>query len=143
MKSDPKRSKVNISIRGSAILCVAVLFSAGCSNQKPTDPKPVETEAPLKEFKVDENAPEGLSFTLREAKETPEAVIGARLVQGEALSAKEAAELLERLPALPKEESKQTDFAFRERSMPAPRTGDTIQTAFPPEETLTPPAGAT
>ncbi|WP_162687548.1 Ig-like domain-containing alpha-2-macroglobulin family protein [Bradymonas sediminis] len=132
-----------MSIRWSAVWCMAVLLSAGCSNKTPADSKPVETAAPLEEFKVDENAPGGLSFTLREAKETPEEVTGARLVEGKALSAEETTELLGRLPALPDEKSKQTDFAFRERSMPAPRTGDTIQTAFPPEESLAPPAGAT
>lgn len=92
---------------------------------------------------MDKNAPEGLSYTLRESQATPDEVIGARLVQGTALSDQDTAELLGRLPALPDEKSKQTDFAFRERSKPAPRTGDTIQTAFPPEETLAPPPGAT
>src|SRR5690554_5282506 len=126
-----------------AATAACFVMSAGCSANKPGDKRPVQTDAEvIEEYKMDENAPEGLSFTLREAEAPREEVLGERLVVGEALSAKETAALLSRLPALPDEEAQQTDFAFRERSKPAPRTGDTIQTAFPPEETLAPPPGA-
>lgn len=129
------------TVLAASAACLAV--SAGCSANKTGDKRPVQTDAEvIEEYKMDENAPEGLSFTLREAEATPEDVIGARLVEGEALSAAETAALLARLPALPDEEAQQTDFAFRERSKPAPRTGDTIQSVFPPDQTLSPPPSA-
>src|SRR5690554_36374 len=148
MNSDPTKSGFRLSNRWGAMICVAaqaMIFLSACSSNKPGDAQPIATYAASipQEYKMDKNAPEGLSFTLTETTAPNEELIQPRLVTGEELSAKERADLLGRLPPLPDEAANQKDFAFRARSKPAPRPGETIETAFPPDATLPPPPGAT
>lgn len=147
MKSDPISSKFGVSIRWSALICVAaqaVLLLSACSSNKPGDTSPIATDAESvpQPFHLDENAAKGLTFSLSETSAPDEDLIQPRLVTGEELTGQDRATLLARLPDLPDEKANQTDFAFRKRSKPAPRTGDTIRTAFPPDATLPAPAAA-
>ena len=50
----------------------------------------------------------------------------------EPLSGDETQNLLKRLPPIKVEGDDEKDFALRDRSLPAPRTGQTISEAFPP-----------
>ncbi|AWV89353.1 Ig-like domain-containing alpha-2-macroglobulin family protein [Bradymonas sediminis] len=148
MNSDPTKSGFRLSNRWGAMICVAaqaMIFLGACSSNKHEDAHPIATDASSipQEYKMDKNAPEGLSFTLSETTAPNEELIRPRLVTGEELSAQERADLLGRLPPLPDEAANQKDFAFRARSKPAPRPGETIESAFPPDATLPPPPGAT
>jgi uncharacterized protein YfaS (alpha-2-macroglobulin family) len=77
----------------------------------------------------------GLSFRLSEGKEQPEKQAAANIAPAKKLTDEEAQSVLKRLPAIKTEASDEQEFAFRERSLPAPRTGKTINVSFPASET--------
>lgn len=58
---------------------------------------------------------------------------------GRRLAGEEVEDLLSRLPALDEDTAEERAWAIREDAPPAPRTGETIEGAFPPEEELEPP----
>src|SRR5262245_53899851 len=71
-------------------------------------------------FRLSEGSPEGAAPpALKRASATP---------IGEA----EAARILERLTPLASMPEDESEFALREKSLPPPRTGQTVQAAFPP-----------
>ncbi len=76
----------------------------------------------------------GLKFRLSEGA----AGVGNRSVtpptSGEALSENQTSNLLKRLPEIKPDKSDQTDFAKRAGSLPAPKTGKTINVRFPSDE---------
>ncbi len=83
----------------------------------------------------------GLRFRLSEGAEkveapTPKATIAATTSLAEA----ETKKLLARLPTLNSDKSDAVSFKFRERSLPPPRTGETIQAAFALPTTNGPPS---
>jgi hypothetical protein len=59
--------------------------------------------------------------------------------QADPLSDEAAQNLLRRLPPIKSEADDEKDFAMRDRSLPAPRTGQTISEAFPPATSATAP----
>lgn len=126
----------------ASLLVLLLTGLSGCGGPKQSDQRPVDTAtSPADESsKMDENAPEGLSFRLHELSDVPDELIAPRLVEGAALSAEQTEQLLGRLPALPDDAAEKSDFALRTRSKPAPRTGDTVERAFPPEDELAPAA---
>ncbi|HVR20235.1 MAG TPA: Ig-like domain-containing protein, partial [Polyangiaceae bacterium] len=71
----------------------------------------------------------GLGFRLSDAE--PEPPPRAALAPAKTLSADDTAKLLARLPAFAKA-AQPSAFALREKSLPPPRPGETIGTAFPP-----------
>ncbi len=75
----------------------------------------------------------GLVFRLSEGvEEKQQAQPQIARPAAEPLSDEAAQNLLKRLPPLKTEDDDQKDFALRDRSLPAPRTGQTISEAFPP-----------
>src|SRR5690554_7771172 len=107
-----------------AATAACLVVSAGCSANKPGDKRPVQTDAEvIEEYKMDENAPEGLSFTLREAEAPREEVLGERLVVGEAPPARETTQLPGRRRPPPEKKPKRPDFASRNGPIPGPATG--------------------
>jgi uncharacterized protein YfaS (alpha-2-macroglobulin family) len=85
---------------------------------------------------------DGLRFRLSEGKETVEAPPAANpTATATTLSEVETRKLLARLPALKPEVSDTLNFKLRERSLPPPRAGETIQAAFALPTTDAPPAG--
>ncbi|WP_168210896.1 Ig-like domain-containing alpha-2-macroglobulin family protein [Persicimonas caeni] len=113
---------------------LALTACSGCGDKK--NERDDQTHAATEtdgEYTVTTEDKEGLQFTLREAKETPDKLVRPRTVEGTPLGEAETKRLLGRLPALPAEEDAQEEFAFRKRSQPPPRTGETVKTAFPPE----------
>ncbi len=117
------------------LLSVAILC-ASCSDKKSgrDDDQHAAADADGEFAMEHDDGEEGLRFSLREAEEPDEDAVRPRTVTGEPLGEQETATLLGRLPALPDEDEAQTEFAFRKRSKPAPRTGETVETAFPPEQ---------
>jgi uncharacterized protein YfaS (alpha-2-macroglobulin family) len=95
---------------------------------------------------VDEEtkAKEGLRFRLSEAPGQPEARPISRVANATPLSDAETQAILRRLPPIKTEASDEADFALREKSLPPPRTGETIKQPFPaPNETALPDQKAT
>ncbi|HWW74548.1 MAG TPA: Ig-like domain-containing protein, partial [Pyrinomonadaceae bacterium] len=89
------------------------------------------------------SAKKGLQFRLSEGVEQSERVEPASVAPAEKLSEAETARVLARLPELKTEEGDRQEFALRERSLPAPRTGATVLQPFPaPEARETPDASA-
>jgi uncharacterized protein YfaS (alpha-2-macroglobulin family) len=80
------------------------------------------------------SGPKGLRFRLSEGTEQPEQQATGGVTPSVKLSESETEQVLKRLPALQPEVGDEQDFALRERSLPAPRTGKVINTSFPAAE---------
>ena len=76
----------------------------------------------------------GLQFRLSEGAGQPERQPATGTAQATRLSAAETESVLKRLPPVKAEEGDQQDFALRDRSLPPPRTGQTINVSFPSSE---------
>ncbi|HEU0177578.1 MAG TPA: alpha-2-macroglobulin family protein [Blastocatellia bacterium] len=76
----------------------------------------------------------GLIFRLSEDRDEPQRQTKPQIARpaAEPLSGEAAENLLKRLPPIKAEGDDQKDFALRDRSLPPPRTGQTIDEAFPP-----------
>jgi alpha-2-macroglobulin len=83
--------------------------------------------------------PKGLRFRLSEGAEQPEQRSTSAAAPAVKLSESDTQRVLARLPALNMESGDEQDFAMRERSLPAPRTGRVINTSFPALEEQRPP----
>ncbi|HEX8710100.1 MAG TPA: alpha-2-macroglobulin family protein, partial [Pyrinomonadaceae bacterium] len=82
---------------------------------------------------------QGLQFRLSEGSEQPPAQAPANVAPVVRLSESEVQSVLKRLPppkAVPADEQ---EFALRDRSLPPPRTGKTINVSFPAAEQVRPP----
>ncbi|MBA3805336.1 MAG: Ig-like domain-containing protein, partial [Acidobacteria bacterium] len=86
-----------------------------------------------------EETVKGLRFRLSEGAAAAEQQPEARVAPATRLSESEAENVLKRLPPVKAEALDEQDFALRERSLPPPRTGKTINAVFPPPvETVRP-----
>jgi uncharacterized protein YfaS (alpha-2-macroglobulin family) len=85
----------------------------------------------------------GLQFRLSEGAEQPERQPANKTAPTSRLSESEIQNVLRRLPAVKTEAGDEQDFALRERSLPPPRTGKTINVSFPSSEPQPTPATTT
>ncbi|MDQ3321734.1 MAG: MG2 domain-containing protein, partial [Acidobacteriota bacterium] len=76
----------------------------------------------------------GLKFRLSEGAEAAENRRITAPAKGDALSENETSNLLKRLPAVKAEADDKTDFAKRQGSLPAPKTGKLVPVKFPATE---------
>ncbi|HKQ78825.1 MAG TPA: DUF6049 family protein [Blastocatellia bacterium] len=76
----------------------------------------------------------GLVFRLSEAQDEPQRLAQSQIARPatEPLSDEATQNLLKRMPPIKAEGDDEKDFALRDRSLPAPRTGQTISEQFPP-----------
>ena len=88
----------------------------------------------------DESSEEGLRFRLSEGSEKREEPKAISVVPAIPLSEAETQKLLARLPNIKPEASDTQNFRLRERSLPPPRAGETIQSAFAFQMPDAPPA---
>jgi uncharacterized protein YfaS (alpha-2-macroglobulin family) len=90
-----------------------------------------------------QDAPAGLDLRVSSGKAGPPAVDHAQLAPARPLPDAEASALLARMTPIATEPGDAQSFALRGRSQPPPRTGQTIQAAFPPPASsgLPPPTG--
>jgi hypothetical protein len=112
-------------------------LALGCPGQRPavTAPPATGQEGSKKvSWRVSKS---GLGFRLSDADEQEER--RATLAKTTALSADETKRLLSRLPPIKQDPDDEKEFAFRDRSMPAPRAGNTVQEQFPPKVDLASP----
>lgn len=73
------------------------------------------------------------TITLSEGQQQPELAEPLPLATGESLSSDEIVAILARLPSLIRDREDQADFRLPDEVIPPPRTGETIDEAFPPE----------
>ncbi|HEX5708410.1 MAG TPA: DUF6049 family protein, partial [Pyrinomonadaceae bacterium] len=83
--------------------------------------------------------PTGLRFRLSEGAEQQETQAPSEVARAEKISDAEARKIFERLPPLKTDGADEQEFNLRERSLPAPRTGQTVLATFPASEQLAPP----
>ncbi|HEY0077686.1 MAG TPA: alpha-2-macroglobulin family protein [Pyrinomonadaceae bacterium] len=130
--------------RAVAWLLVVNIFVAGLPKSQAAPVAASETrEALMSESATDETSSaaeeerRGLQFRLSEGAEQAEAASQAnRVVAATRLSESATEAVLRRLPPLKVEAGDAQEFALRERSLPRPRTGATINNSFPaPEQT--------
>jgi uncharacterized protein YfaS (alpha-2-macroglobulin family) len=81
----------------------------------------------------------GLRFRLSEAPGQPEARPIGNVANATTLSDAETQAILQRLPPIKTDASDEADFALREKSLPPPRTGETIKQTFPAPGEMTRP----
>lgn len=77
---------------------------------------------------------EGLQFRLSQGVGQPENQTAVKPAETSRLSESEVQSVLKRLPPVKAEEGDQQDFALRDRSLPPPRTGKTVNVSFPSSE---------
>lgn len=85
------------------------------------------------------NQGEGMQFRLSEGTEENQRQQPITAAPASPLSDEATNNLLKRLPAIKADADDQKDFAMRDRSLPAPRTGQTINGTFPPADSSTAP----
>jgi alpha-2-macroglobulin len=84
----------------------------------------------------------GLQLKLSEGAPVEERLAPVATAPAAKLSDSEAQNVLKRLQPIKNEPDDQQDFAIRDRSLPAPRTGKTIEASFPPSEKIATPEQA-
>ncbi|HWT03872.1 MAG TPA: DUF6049 family protein, partial [Pyrinomonadaceae bacterium] len=77
---------------------------------------------------------EGLQFRLSQGAGQPEARANAPVADAARLSDAEVQSVFKRLPPVKAEQGDQQDFALRDKSLPPPRTGRTVNVSFPSSE---------
>jgi uncharacterized protein YfaS (alpha-2-macroglobulin family) len=82
----------------------------------------------------------GLQFRLSQGEEQSERQPANNAAPTSRLSESEVQNVLKRLPPVKAEASDEQDFALRDRSLPPPRTGKTINVSFPSSEAAPTPA---
>ncbi|HXG84189.1 MAG TPA: DUF6049 family protein [Pyrinomonadaceae bacterium] len=88
---------------------------------------------------MNQSAEKGLKFRLSEGAAGAENRRATEPAKGDALSETETSNLLKRLPAVKIEQNDQTDFAKRQGTLPAPKTGKVVNVKFPAAEQRTTP----
>lgn len=78
-----------------------------------------------------DGAEDGLTILLSDGKDEGPTVVRTKIAPAEALSDARAQQILSRMPNIFTKKGDKTDFAFRERSLPPPRTGKSVLHAFP------------
>jgi alpha-2-macroglobulin len=81
----------------------------------------------------------GLQLKLSEGAPVEERMARVATAPATKLSDSEAQNVLKRLQPIKNEPDDQQDFAIRDRSLPPPRTGKTIEASFPPSEKIATP----
>ncbi len=81
------------------------------------------------------NEKKGLQFRLSEGAEQSAPAPTSNVAQAAPLGEGDVQNVLKRLPPVKAEATDEQDFALREKSLPPPRTGETIKASFPPPVT--------
>ena len=115
--------------RLAALWCAVSLMTCTPATQtRPGEPKP--PAAPVSYTPTAADAPDGFQLRITEGQAASAAGAAVPVVNATRLDDHATDAMLARLPELDSVEP--TPFAFRARSIPAPRTGDTIAEPFPP-----------
>src|SRR5687767_3443376 len=111
-------------------ICVTILaIGLGCGSKSEKKSEPAKPTKP----KIDpKDLPDGLAIVLSNGKEGAPAYDRAKLGAATKLTDADTKQLLARTKPLPTDPQDLQAFAIRPSSQPAPRTGETIATTFPP-----------
>src|SRR5215207_5100734 len=128
-------------LKNTAVVVLTIQLLAGALSPLVPQTHAGDSGAAVKEtaeWNQDDDAatPRGLRFRLSEGAEESEQrpTVTASPAPAEKLSEAETASVLQRLPPLKAEDEDGQDFNLRERSLPAPRTGQTALASFPSSE---------
>ncbi len=128
--------------RRSLCLLLVLMQTAGVSAQLASAQVARRQPAPRSQMT---NMKQGLQIRLSEGAAVVEPSAANPLAEAQALAADEAERVLRRLQPIKAEAGDEQDFALREKSLPPPRTGKTVEAAFPPassrDVTAPPPSG--
>tara|TARA_R110002073_G_scaffold323204_1_gene500317 strand:+ start:20356 stop:26469 length:6114 start_codon:yes stop_codon:yes gene_type:complete len=131
------KSIVNSRILLALSLCLSLGIGLSCRGNKKSNnggsgvvSENVETDNDKILLKL-EGAEPGLSIILSDGETGGSKVATRPVASASKLDDKRVASLLGRLPKLLQGTGDTTDFAFRERSLPAPRTGKSVKQPFP------------
>jgi uncharacterized protein YfaS (alpha-2-macroglobulin family) len=115
------------------VLCALVaLLATACPGQKPAVAPAKPAEATPKGPLVWKLSKSGLGFRLSNADEDADKESEHKVAPSTPLGAEDARKMAARLPALQAEPDDSKDFAMRDKSLPAPRPGKTVNEPFPP-----------
>ena len=126
----------------AVLVVMGVFLLSGCRGretpQDPTIPTLNDSGETAEDIGTGETSPgdedESLEIQLGEGQVQEQEAEPVPLAAGEPLSEDEIEQILARLPSLLVEPQDQVDFKLPEDSLPPPRTGETIQDAFPPPQ---------
>src|SRR5689334_22502518 len=110
---------------------LGLLLLAGCPGQKPPVAARVEKPAP-EEPLVWKVSKSGLGFRLSNADAEADKPAPHKLAATSAVSADEAKRIAARMPTLAADPDDAKGFAMRDKSIPPPRPGRTVNETFPP-----------
>ena len=111
-----------------ALFVVLGICILGCPGESKVPAAPKSEATAPSAWRVSKS---GVGFRLSNADAVDERT-PAKSAAGEALSEAETRKVLDRLPKLAAAPGDEKDFALRAGSLPAPRTGKTLNAAFPP-----------
>ncbi len=138
-------SRTNVTLQTALLLGLAVsLANCGdCGKKKSSSSKAAPNKAAEEKREALEAAlPSGLAVRLSDGSPGGGAADRLPAAKAAKLGDSESAALLERVPALEGKAEDKKDFALRDRSLPPPLTGETIEGAFPPPPTKAAPPAA-
>ena len=121
--------------RASALISLSGLLASSCGGKSNNTPSgQLGSASPISDqaYVQLKDAPEGLDLRVSDGKQGPPAYDRAKLAPAKKLGSAEVQSLLGRATPITADPDDQKAFALRPGSQPAPRTGQTIQGAFPP-----------
>ncbi|GAP21193.1 Ig-like domain-containing alpha-2-macroglobulin family protein [Leptolinea tardivitalis] len=141
------RKRVFLCITIFLFFLLATVMITGCnfpglntSQNVTAQPVPVKNSTPQpngEQTPMDESI-SSQPMTLNEGQPQTQPVQVLPTAVSENLTDVEIDDILARLPALPVDETQQTDFKLPQGLVPPPRTGDTVSQPFPPSEKVSP-----
>jgi alpha-2-macroglobulin len=124
---------MNRSARALAVLCALVaLLATACPGQRPAQAPGGEKKAAPKGPLVWKVSKSGLGFRLSNADDDADKDSERTVAPSTPLGKGDTAKIVGRLPALKSDPDDAKDFAMRDKSIPAPRPGQTVSETFPP-----------
>jgi alpha-2-macroglobulin len=116
----------------TVLVLLLALLAVGCPGQKPSKaPSKPELAAPSGPL-VWRVSKSGLGFRISNADAHADAPPERKVARTTALGADDTQKILARLPSMPASTDDAKDFAMRDKSIPAPRTGKAVTEPFPP-----------
>ncbi len=125
-----------------ALLPLVALLAAGCPGAKPPATPPAAAAKQPEKPLVWRLSKSGLGFRLSNADEEADNPPERKVAPSSPLGADDKKRIAARMPPLEAEPDDAKDFALREKSIPAPRPGKTVNEPFPPPEAAPPSTAA-
>ena len=131
-------TRLHVALSLSLVVCLV----AGCLITPRVTPLSLNHEISLNDVDQDDTDRNGLQFRVSEGTAKPQSRETKALPTTTPLSNLQIANILRRLSPLRMDTADQKPFAFRERTLPPPLTGKTINVAFPATENIAAPGSS-